>query len=87
MKPYIVKIPKVVWAVDELGALDAAENVIQRHDAYTIGGRAIEAGETLAPSSAFGKQAWAPSGEVAARAKFGEVVASEAARMAAKEAA
>lgn len=62
-------------------------HVIQRHDGYEINGKTIEAGESLASSSAFGKQAWAPSGEADARVKFDEVVASEAARVAAKEAA
>lgn len=60
--------------------------IVQHNDAREIGGKHVEAGESLPGANAFGQKAWAPVNEAAARAKFGEVVASEAKR-AAKEAA
>ena len=61
--------------------------IVQHNEAREIGGKHVEAGESLPGANAFGQKAWAPTGEAAARAKFGEVVASEARRVAAKEAA
>lgn len=61
-------------------------HVVQRHDGYEIAGHKVEAAESLVAAGNFGKHAWAPADEASARVKFGEVVASEAAR-AAKEAA
>jgi mitochondrial fission protein ELM1 len=69
-------VPRRAWEV----------HVIQRHDGYEINGKPIEAGESLASTTSFGKCAWAPADEAAARKRFDEVVASEADR-AAKEAA
>lgn len=48
--------------------------IVQRHEAYEIAGRAIEAGESLPPASAFGRLAWAPASEEAARKRFAEMV-------------
>lgn len=48
--------------------------IVQRHDAYEIAGRKIEAGESLPPATAFGTYAWACAGENAAREKFAKVL-------------
>lgn len=59
--------------------------IVQHNNERVIGGKTIEAGESLPGAEAFGRLAWAPSGEAAAERKFAEVVASEARRLAAKE--
>lgn len=53
--------------------------IIQRHDAYEIAGKTVEAAEHLPGSEAFGRLAWAPASLAAAREKFNGLVKAAAA--------
>jgi hypothetical protein len=48
--------------------------IVQRHEAYELGGKTIEAGENWPGSEAFGRLAWAPASYADARKKFDELI-------------